>query len=378
MKQAGFLGVSAPAHAGAIFLLALACACSPAYAVQPASGTQPAILPQTAAAEAEALALLRSASEAWRNGNFRGRLVYVRGNRMDSMQVVHAVFDGIEHERISHLDDSATEIIRRGDDTVSVHSDRRMTQFEVAGAAGAFHPFAAAGADIGRVYSVQRREATRVAGRSADLLEIIPRDSNRYGYRLWLDGMSRLPVRYEVVSRNGKALESVEFLDIETGISVPRELFDAPGGGRAASVTRVADAPMPAVVPSWLPDGFRVTGSRSHQAGAKAPVAAVTYSDGLAAFSFFVESATAAATPMGHQVGPTVMVSGVLDAAASGRFLVTLVGEVPAGTAVKIVESARLSAGKKGPAAAGQPAQHMQQKTAPEKSSASKPEGSAP
>jgi sigma-E factor negative regulatory protein RseB len=359
MNRNSFLGVLAPASAGVFFwllLVTLALPATPARAekavVTVPATMQPVAVPASVAAEAEGLALLRAAGEAWRTGNFRGRLVYVRGNRMDSMQVVHAVFDGVEHERISHLDDSATEIIRRGNDTVSVHSDRRMTQFEVAGAAGVFHPFAVPGIDIGRVYSVQRRGATRVAGRSAELLDIVPRDANRHGYRLCLDSVTRLPVRYEVLSRNGRTLESVEFLDIETGISVPREMFDAPGGGRSASVTRVADAPMPAVVPSWLPEGFRVTGSRAHQAGAQEPVSAVTYSDGLAAFSFFVERATAAAKPMGQQVGPTVVVSGVLDAAQAGRFLVTLVGELPAGTAVKIVESARLSAAKAKPAGA--------------------------
>jgi sigma-E factor negative regulatory protein RseB len=329
------LGVMAPAIAGVFFALALATSLSVAA---------PAATAPVASADNSGLAMLREASEAWRTGNFRGRLIYVRGNRADSMQVVHAVFDGVEHERVSRLDGTSTEIIRRGNDTVSVHSDARMTQFDTAGAAGSFRPFPALDADLGKVYSVQRREPSRVAGLTAEFLEILPRDSNRYGYRVWLDTASRLPVRYAVMARNGRALESVEFVDIETGIVVPREMFDAPGGGRTATVTRVADAPMPDVVPAWLPDGFHVTGSRMHQGDAgRPPVSAVTYTDGIAAFSFFIEPATAAATPMGRQVGATVVVSGVLDAGTAGRFLVTLVGELPAGTAVKIVESARLA-----------------------------------
>src|SRR3989338_3868415 len=79
-----------------------------------AAAQAPAPVAANADTAAAGLDLLRQVSDAWRTGNFRGRFVYVRGNRMDSMQVVHAVFDGVEYERLSHLDNTAAEIIRRG------------------------------------------------------------------------------------------------------------------------------------------------------------------------------------------------------------------------------------------------------------------------
>lgn len=302
------------------------------------------------AAEASAgngLALLQQVGNAWRTQDFRGRFVYVRGNRMDSMQVVHAVIGGVEHERLSHLDNTAAEIIRRGDETICVHPDARLTRLDAAGAAGPFRAFSDLNAGIEKVYAVSNAGQSRVAGRTADFLEVVPRDAHRFGYRLWIDRDSRLPLRYEVVNRKGNALESVEFVDLETGIKAPRELFVPPSGPAARTLTilRAAKAPMPAVAPSWLPAGFRVTGSETQQFGdAQGAVSSVTYSDGLAAFSLFVEKAAADAKPMGRQLGPTVAVSGVLDAGAAGRFQVTLVGEVPPGTAVKIVEGARYTA----------------------------------
>lgn len=313
---------------------------------------QPAVAP-AAGNSAAGLELLRQVSDAWRNGNFRGRFIYVRGNRMDSMQVVHAVIDGIEYERLSHLDDTAAEIIRRGEETICVHPDARLTRLDAAGAAGPFRAFASLDEGIGRVYAVNRAGQSRVAGRTADFVEVGPRDAHRYGHRLWIDRDNRLPLRYEIVNRKGNTLESVEFIDIETGIQVPRAMFDAPAGPATRTVRRVktAQAPMPAVTPSWLPPGFRVTGSQTQQSEEDASVAtAVTYSDGLAAFSFFVEPAQVDARPMGRQLGPMVAVSGVLDAGPAGRYQVTLVGEVPAATAVKIVESARHG----GPAPAGE------------------------
>lgn len=296
-------------------------------------------------AETSALGLLQQASKAWQTSNFRGRFVYVRGNRMDSMQVVHAVYDGVEYERLSHLDNTSTEIIRRGDETICIHPDARMTRLDAAGAAGPFRTFAALAGDAGQFYQVRRAGQSRVAGRSAEFVDVWPRDSHRYGYRLWVDRESRLPLRYEVVNRRGAALESVEFVDIETGIEVPKDLFQVPEDGRRTlTLMRSAEAPMPAVAPSWLPPGFRATGSQTQRladAGAAGESSSVTYSDGLASFSLFVEKAAANARPMGRQVGPTVAVSGVLDAGSAGHFRVTLVGEVPAGTAVRVVENTR-------------------------------------
>lgn len=309
------------------------------------------LVPAAQAADTTAvggLDLLRQVSDAWRAENFRGRFVYVRGNRMDSMQIVHAVFDGVEHERISHLDNSAVEIIRRGNDIICIHPDARITKLDAADASGPFRQFAALDENFSNFYVVSNAGESRVAGRSASLLNIVARDPHRFGYRLWLDRGSRLPLRYEVVNRRGGVLESVEFVDLETGITVPKELFMLPSGTDARTLSRILtivttnQAPMPVVAPAWLPAGFRATGSQTQRQGeAGAPMSAVTYSDGLATFSLFVEEAGADAKPMGRQVGPTVVVSGVLDAAGAGRFRVTLVGEVPAGTAVKIVNSAR-------------------------------------
>lgn len=295
------------------------------------------------------MALLREASEAYRSQTFRGRLVYVRGNRMDSMQVVHANFDGVEHERLSHLDNSAAEIIRRGQEVVYIHPGARMTRLGPAAGGSLFRSFATIDEGIPQVYEIVNGGESRVAGRTVDLLKVRPRDVHRYGYRLWVDRSHRLPLRYEIVNRKGAALESVEIVELETGIRVPQELFDVPSapavagaqasGGQAPGVQAAA---APAVRPTWLPPGFRLTGTEQQRFGAGAgPVTTATYSDGLAAFSFFVEKAVAGARPAGRQIGPTMVVSGVLDAAGAGRYLVTLVGELPAGTAVRILESVR-------------------------------------
>ncbi len=68
------------------------------------------------------------------------------------------------------------------------------------------------------------------------------------------------------------------------------------------------------------------------------PVAAQGYSDGLAAFTVFVEAVGGSTVEEGvSRVGPTVAVSRRLTA-PSGAYLVTLVGEVPQNTAERVIE----------------------------------------
>ncbi len=72
--------------------------------------------------------------------------------------------------------------------------------------------------------------------------------------------------------------------------------------------------------------------------GKRKPVAAQGFSDGLAAFTVFVETLETDAVEEGvSRVGPTVAVSRRLTA-PSGAYLVTLVGEVPQSTAERVIQ----------------------------------------
>ena len=45
---------------------------------------------------------------------------------------------------------------------------------------------------IGEHYEVRIAGKDRVAGYAADVIDVMPRDGFRYGYRLWLDHSTRL------------------------------------------------------------------------------------------------------------------------------------------------------------------------------------------
>jgi sigma-E factor negative regulatory protein RseB len=91
-----------------------------------------------------------------------------------------------------------------------------------------------------------------------------------------------------------------------------------------------------------LPPGFELTSSAARKdAAAKSVVTSLMYDDGLARFSVFIEPLNGtAATDIRTQLGPTVAVSRRLTA-PKGDVMVTVVGEIPLGTAERIALSIR-------------------------------------
>ncbi|MNV70028.1 Sigma factor AlgU regulatory protein MucB precursor [compost metagenome] len=95
----------------------------------------------------------------------------------------------------------------------------------------------------------------------------------------------------------------------------------------------------------WLPPGFELTASGAHKdPQTKAQVSSLMYDDGLARFSVFLEPLNGAAvTDTRTQLGPTVAVSRRLTT-PKGEIMVTVVGEIPIGTAERIALSMRTDA----------------------------------
>ena len=91
--------------------------------------------------------------------------------------------------------------------------------------------------------------------------------------------------------------------------------------------------------PRWLPPGFELVGVAERQGHSAHPLVFMTYLDGLARFSVFIESlAGEQVEDARHQLGPTVVVSRRLSA-ADGDYMVTVVGEIPFGTAERVAVS---------------------------------------
>ena len=284
---------------------------------------------------------LQAMSQANRSLDYNGRFLYQFGAEVSTMEVSHAVIDGREYQRLTHLDGRLVEVLRRGDEVICVHADRSLTRMRQAQGG----PMALAqrlADDVPEQYNILVDGDGRVAGRDATRIRVAPLDTHRYGYRLWLDHESHLLLKSEVVDGSGVALERVEFVSLNLAPALSEADFAIPESHRESALQ-----PLPAdhaasrmqVKADWLPAGFDAAAQdwRSTD-GKRKPVAAQGFSDGLAAFTVFVEALETDAVEEGvSRVGPTVAVSRRLTA-PSGPYLVTLVGEVPQSTAERVIQ----------------------------------------
>lgn len=311
------------------------------------------IVPLTLAAEGQGRALLTDMADAHRALEYQGRLIYSQGGRISAMEVLHAVIDGRQYERLSHLDGDASELIRHGENVVSVDRNRQVMRVPASETLGPLD-VSERMARVPEQYNVLVDGDDRVAAREAVRVRVVPLDEHRYGYRLWLDRESSLLLRLELVNARGQAMEQLEFVSLELQPELSREDFRIPGDDTdvfaahdSSEAGEAGERDVPSLLAAgWLPEGFRaVTLDRDEDGEEPRRRFSQTFSDGLAAFTVFVEPAPGEDPELLHSVsrmGPTVAVSQGLEL-EEGLHLMTLIGEVPLETAEQIMSRMTLA-----------------------------------
>ncbi|MDX1754474.1 MAG: MucB/RseB C-terminal domain-containing protein [Marinobacter sp.] len=272
---------------------------------------------------------------------YRGVFVYARGDQVSSMRVAHRYRDGIVEERLVQQDGEGGEIVRKGTRVVCVLPRHGRIQLEQVMPAGPFaETFAHQLVATSEWYQPELLGEDRVAGYSVKVIALQARDGDRYSHRFWLEQQTGLLVKSHVRGEDGRVLESFQFTDLEITDALPDSEFEVQTTGEA--VSRTLPSTSEAVVVNrmngwtlgWQPAGFMPAAAPGSGKGQ-----AVAFSDGLAAFSVFVEPVGALEMPTGvSRIGATTAYMRKLKA-GDRTFLVTVVGEIPPETAMRVANS---------------------------------------
>lgn len=298
-------------------------------------------------AEEETDAWFERISNAFSQHNYDGVFVYSHGNSMESLRIVHRLEDGKERERIVRLDGPRHELIRDGQQVTCVHHADWKGNVNHRIPAG---PFAKAFIrDVSNSisgYQLIRTGEGRIVGRDAVSFSIKPKDKYRYGYRIWLDKETGLLLK-SVLLHRGRVLERFQFTQLELAKNIPDEALAMGIEGEVfkhqplvITTKETIEQKKPSWKLTWMPEGFimRVQGIRRTYGG-KTQADTLTFSDGMTAFSVFVEKASDEMhEDVATQMGATVAVARVIKG-PSGKHFVTVVGEVPMDTAKRLAAS---------------------------------------
>ena len=281
--------------------------------------------------DAEARQWLARLGDSGEGIAYRGVLIYQSGDHSEALRVTHGALDGRPYDYLEHLDGNRREVIRSGSSVTRVLPGQRLTRL--------LHNQQRSGGDaIESHYALQLQGEGRVAGRPVMLLEAMPRDGFRFGYRIAFDRAAGLPLRYEQFDADGHVLERFQFAEIDFSDKLLPQWQPAPVEANAAAVasTSADDVPAPAGwQPRWLPPGFVAVVATDGDSDDSQ-----TYSDGLAMLSIFVaESDQMLDSGGGHaRHGATVAHTAPLRL-GERHFVVTVIGEVPEITAQRVADS---------------------------------------
>ena len=283
-------------------------------------------------------------ADAGQRQSFQGTFVYERNGSFSTHRIWHRVDEtGLVRERLMQLDGVEQEVLRVDGSTECV-SGTLADQLDDQQA------WSAHDLDSQRLlesYDLRLIGESRVAGRAAVVLALSPRDQHRYGVELYLDQESALPLKSLLLNDKGQLLERFQFTQLDLDTLPTDQELQSGAGCQPVTASKATAEVVETWRSDWLPPGFtlsRVAERRSPASNEQ--VASLVYFDGLARFSVFVEPLRGVMVEDARsQIGPTAAVSRRL-ATADGDVMVTVVGEIPLGTAERIALSMRAIEGQ--------------------------------
>ena len=282
--------------------------------------------------------------------NYDGTFAHWEGGKVEMLRIIHRVADGTVSERLVSLDGSGREFIRTGASLTCYLPDKHVVLVESTPAkVSLLSGFPAIDEQTARFYDIKEVARMRVNRRSTHLITVMPRDQYRYGYRLWIDDSTAMPLKTQLCDANGNVIEQVVFANLKVRAHIPDSAFRPSIATTGFQWLRTDSGPLKETVAPggtvWnadhLPPGFHMT-VRAAQTmpGSPGPVDHLVFTDGLASVSVFVEThvqtTSGQAVLESARVGSSYAFSTVVDG-----HKVTAVGEVPAQTVRFIADSVK-------------------------------------
>jgi sigma-E factor negative regulatory protein RseB len=278
-------------------------------------------------------------NQALTTRNYDGTFSHWHGGRVEMLRIIHRVQDGAVSERLASLDGSGREFIRTGASLTCYLPDKRTVLVERRPLQEPLVGFPTLDDQSAGFYDIREIGRTRYNRRDTHVISVSPKDEYRYGYRLWIDDSTAMPLKTQLCDAHGHVIEQIVFASLTLSSRIPDSAF-RPDLSTEGFQWLHNDAPPPPATAAglaWsamrLPPGFRMT-MRSAQTlpGAAAPVDHLVFTDGFASVSVFVESqpgVSASDLPVAEStaVGSSSAFSTVTDG-----HKITAVGEVPPAT----------------------------------------------
>ena len=286
--------------------------------------------------------------EASKNRSYIGTYVVSIGGQMQSAKIWHVCDGGQQVERVDTLTGAPRSSFRHNDKLVTFMPEQKLVRHEKREAVSTF-PELVQSADnrISEFYKIKLEGVERIAGLDSDVAVLLPKDSLRFGYRVWTEQKKGLIVKLQTLDGDGKVLGQAAFSELQ--LDAPVKMDKLLQMMSKVDGYRVEQAPLvktSASAEGWILKtpvaGFKPMSCFKRPAAtaqgsqpAEEPLQWV-FSDGLASVSLFVElfDRQRHSKESSLSMGATQTMTRQL-----GNYWLTAVGEVPAATLKQFASS---------------------------------------
>ncbi|EGR1860044.1 sigma-E factor regulatory protein RseB [Vibrio cholerae] len=299
----------------------------------------------TAFAEEEsAEALLYQMNEASQHLNYELSYILVKKNSIEPLLYRHARQDDQQLAHLVYLSGPVREVIRRGDEVSYIEPGVEPFTIESGNMVAPTIPMLNTDvAELSRYYDFVKVGRAREAGAACQVLRVVPKDGLRYSYVLWVDEKSHLPLRADLLDRDGEVLEQYRTISF----SVSERLAEIMAGLNKVQLPEVLKLPKGSVQETfwqvtWVPDGFQAMElNRYRMAMTERLVESQMYSDGLFNFSVYVSASD------NYSLKGQLVRQGrrTLHSVVKGENEISVVGDIPPATAQRIAQSVMFGVG---------------------------------
>ncbi|VTQ53757.1 Sigma-E factor regulatory protein rseB precursor [Campylobacter jejuni] len=295
------------------------------------------LTPSIASADPTSEALLQEMGKASQTLNYEMGFINITKQGIDSFRFRHAVSNQASLAQLVLMDGPRREIVQRGKD---------ISYFETG-----LQPFTLDGDHIvdslpsivfsdfsllTKYYDFIAVGRARAADRLSQVIRVVSRDGTRFSYVIWVDEETKLPMRVDLLDRDGETLEQFRVISFDDGKQALTSLADL----EKANLPPVLSLPASEQVKfgwqvKWLPAGVtEVASSRRTLPNMPVTIESRLYTDGLFSFSVNISATTNGPSEQLIRQGRRTVQTEIRNGNE-----ITVVGELPPSTAKRIAES---------------------------------------
>ena len=271
-----------------------------------------------------------------------GTYVVSSGGSMSAAKIWHLCEGNQQIERVETLTGAPRSIFRHNDKVVTFMPEQKVVRTEKRDSIATFPELIqSSDSRIAEFYSLKTEGVERIAGLEADVVMLQPKDSLRYGYRIWTEQKQGLVVKLQTLDAGGQVLEQAAFSELQLDAPVKMDklmqMMSKVDGYRAEQPTLVKTT---AGAEGWVLKapvaGFKPVScykrpfntAVANVASGDEPMQWI-FSDGLAAVSLFVET-----FDRQRHIKESNLAMGATQSMSKqlGSYWLTVMGEVPVQT----------------------------------------------